>query len=79
MPLSPLPAGVFEALNLYLHYSKCNFRPVKVKDTDVSIQISNILVLTVCFKFINFTFQILPLFVPDVTISFKSYKLMSMN
>jgi hypothetical protein len=30
MSLSPLPAGVFKALNLYLRYSKCNFRPVKV-------------------------------------------------
>jgi hypothetical protein len=32
MPLSPLPAGVFLALNLYLRYSKCNFRPVKVNE-----------------------------------------------
>jgi hypothetical protein len=30
MPLSPLPAGVFYALNLYLRYNICNFRPVKV-------------------------------------------------
>jgi hypothetical protein len=36
MPLSPLPAGVFKALNLYLRYNKCNFRPVKVKQFNFS-------------------------------------------
>jgi hypothetical protein len=30
MPLSPLPTRIFRGLNLYLHYSRCNFRPVKV-------------------------------------------------
>ena len=33
-----------------------------LKVTDAAIQISDILVLTVCFKFINFSFQIFPLF-----------------
>jgi hypothetical protein len=31
MPLSPLRTGIFKGLNLYLRYSRCNFRPVKVK------------------------------------------------
>jgi hypothetical protein len=31
MPLSPLPTGIFKRLNLYLRYSRCNFRPVQFK------------------------------------------------
>jgi len=34
---------------------------------------SNILILTICFMAINFTFQILPLFVPAASSSFMSY------
>jgi len=38
-----------------------------------TVQVSDILVLTVCFKIINFTYQIFPLFVPALSISFTSY------
>jgi len=37
-----------------------------VKVTDAPIQVSDILVLTVCFKFINFSFPAFLLFVPEM-------------
>jgi hypothetical protein len=37
-----------------------------------SIQISNVLVLSLCYKLINFVFQIFPLFIPDLSAGFMS-------
>ena len=36
-------------------------------------QVTNIPILTVCFKFINFIFQIFPLFDTEMSTSFTSY------
>jgi hypothetical protein len=38
-----------------------------------SIQVSNVLVLTVRCKLINFVFQIFPLFIPEMPAGFMSY------
>jgi hypothetical protein len=38
-----------------------------------SMQVSNVLVLTVRFKLINFVFQILPLLIPEMPAGFTSY------
>jgi hypothetical protein len=38
-----------------------------------SIQVSGVLTLTVHWKLISFVFQILPLFIPEISASFTSY------
>jgi hypothetical protein len=38
-----------------------------------SVRVCNILVLTLSFKLINFTFQVFPHFVPELSTSFASY------
>jgi hypothetical protein len=40
-----------------------------LKLADAPVQVSDIFVLTVCFRLINFTFQIFPLFVPECLLS----------
>ena len=44
-----------------------------LKGTDAPIQAPNIFYLAVCFKFLNFSFQILLLFVPAMFASLTSY------
>jgi hypothetical protein len=44
-----------------------------LKVIDAPIQVSDILVLAVRFKFINFSIQIFLLFVPEMSTSFMSY------
>jgi len=44
-----------------------------LKVIDAPIQVPNILDLTVCFKFLNFSFLIFFLFVPEMPASFTSY------
>jgi hypothetical protein len=44
-----------------------------LKIVDAPIQISDIVDFTVSFKFINFSFQIFHLFVPEMSASFTSY------
>jgi hypothetical protein len=51
----------------------CALRMLKVEVIYSSIQVSNVLVLTVRFKLINFVFQIFLLFVPEMPASFTSY------
>jgi len=40
---------------------------------DAPIQVSDICVLTICLKVINFSFHIFPLFVPEMSTSLTSY------
>jgi len=40
---------------------------------DDHIEVSDILGLTVSFKFTNFSFQILPIFVHEMPVSFRTY------
>jgi hypothetical protein len=56
----------------HIHQHSCHLSLFAFKVTDTPIQVSDILVLPVCFKFINFSFQIFLLFVPEMS-SFMSY------
>jgi hypothetical protein len=38
-----------------------------------SLQVSDVLVFTVCYKLINFVFQIFPLFIPEISAGFTTY------
>ena len=44
-----------------------------LKVIDAPIQVSDICVLTICLKVMNFSFHILPLFVPEMYTSLMSY------
>jgi hypothetical protein len=44
-----------------------------LKVVGVPVQVSDILVLSVCFMFINFGFQIFLLFIPEMSTSFSTY------
>jgi hypothetical protein len=57
---------------LILYYSSSRLLTL-LKVIDAPIQVSDILVLTVCFKFINFSFQIFLLFVPELFTTFTFY------
>jgi hypothetical protein len=57
---------------LILYYISSRLVPL-LKVTDTPIQVSDILVLIVCFMLINFSFQIFLLFVPETSTSFPSY------
>src|SRR5215470_9196989 len=72
-PPSQTIVGVCNQVTLLILYyiSSRLVPPLKVIDT--LIQVSDILVRTVCFKFINFSFQIFLLFVPEMSTSFLSY------
>jgi hypothetical protein len=37
------------------------------------MQVSDVLVLTVCCKLVNFVFQMFPLFIPEMSAGFTSY------
>jgi len=57
---------------LILYYT--NSRLITVfKVTDIPIQVSDVFLLTVSFKFINFSFQIFLMFVPEMCSNFMSY------
>ena len=57
---------------LVLYYSISRLVTL-IKLTDTPIQVSDIVVLTVSYKFINFSFQIFVLFVPEMSTSSMSY------
>jgi hypothetical protein len=73
----PLPSqntvGVCNQVALLILYyiSSRLVPPLKIVDTP--IQVSDVLVLTVCLKLIKFSFQIFLLFVPEMSTSFTSY------
>jgi len=58
------------SLNLYYTSSRLE---TLLKITEAPMQVSDIFYLSVSFKFINFTFQIFLLFVPEMSTSFMSY------
>jgi hypothetical protein len=71
----PLPTqdtvGVCNQITLLILYY-ISSRLVNLKVFDAPVQVSDIL-LTVCFKLINFSVQIFLLFVPEMSTSFTSY------
>src|SRR5215470_13183680 len=72
-PPSQNTVGVCNQVTLLILYYFSSRLVPPLKRNDTPIQVSEILVLTVCFKFINFSFQIFPLFVPEMSTSFMSY------
>jgi len=72
-PPSQKTVGVCNQINLLIIYY-ISFGLVTLhKVNDAPIQVSDILDLTVSFKFINFSLQIFLLFVPAMSTSFTSY------
>jgi len=57
---------------LIIYYIICRLATL-LKVIDATVQVSNILDLTVSFKFINLSFQIFFLFVREMSTSFTSY------
>ena len=66
-PPSQNIVGVCNQITLLMLYYITSRLVTLVKVTDAPIQVSDILVLTVCFKLINFSFLTLPLFVPGMS------------
>jgi hypothetical protein len=73
LPPSQSIVGVYKQITpLILYY--INYRQVTLlKITDAPIQVSDIFDFAVSFKFINFSFQTFPLFVPEMSNSFTFY------
>ena len=72
-PPSQDTVGVCNQITLLIHYY-INSRLITLfKVTDAPIQVSDIFLLTVSFKVINFSSQIFLLFVPEVSTNFMSY------
>jgi len=72
-PPSQNTVGICNQINLLILYY-ISFRLVTLlKVKDAPMHVSDILDLTVSFKFISFSFQIFLLFVPAMSTSFTSY------
>jgi hypothetical protein len=65
--------GVCNQITFLILYYIISRLVTLLKVIDASIQVSDILVLAVRFKFINISFQIFLLFVPEMSTSFTSY------
>ena len=65
--------GACNQITLLVLYCTISRLIALLKVTDTPTQVSDILCLTLTFKFNNFTFQILPLFFHDMFTSFTSY------
>jgi len=65
--------GVCNQITLLILYYISYRLVTLLKVTNAPTQVSDISELTVSFKFINFSFQILLLFVPEMSTSFTSY------
>jgi len=57
---------------LILYYIISSLVPL-LQVIDAPIQVPNIFYLTVSFKFLNFSFQICLIFVPEISVSVTSY------
>jgi len=71
--LSQNTVGVCNQITLLILYYISSRLVTVLKNVDAPIQASDILGLTVTFKYINFRFQIFFLFVPTMCTSFTSY------
>ena len=61
-----------QIISLNLYYTS-SMPVTHLKVTDAPIQVPDIFYRTVTFKFINLSFQIFLLFVPEMSTSFMSY------
>ena len=66
-PPSQNLVGVYNQITLLMLYYITSRLATLVKVLDALTKVSDILVLTVCFKFINFNFPTFPLFVPEMS------------
>jgi len=75
--MAPTPSqntvAVCNQITLLILYYISSRLVTLLKVTNAPIQVPDIFDLTVSFKFINFTFQIFLLFVPEMSASFTSY------
>jgi len=72
-PPSQNTVGVCNQITFLILYYISSRLLTLLKITDAPIQVPNIFYLTVSFKFIDFSSQILLLFVPEMSASFTSY------
>jgi len=73
LPPSQNIVGACNQATLLVLYSVSSRLVTLLKLIDAPIKVPNIFDLRVCFKFINFSFQIFLLFVPEMSTSFTSY------
>jgi len=73
LPLSQNTVGVCNQTTLLVIYYTSSRLVTLLKVIDAPIQVSDIIDITVCFKLINFSFQIFLLFVPEMSTSFMLY------
>jgi len=71
-PLSQNTVGICNQMTLLILYYISSRLLTLLKVTDAPIQVPIIFYLTVIFKFLNFSFQICLLFVPEKSASFTS-------
>jgi hypothetical protein len=72
-PPSQNPVAVCNHITLLIRYYISSRMLTLLKFTDAPIQNFDILVLTVCFMFINFSFQVFPLYIIKLSVIFMSY------
>jgi hypothetical protein len=65
--------GICKQITLLIHYRVISGLVTHLNSVYTSKQAFVILLLIVCFKLHNVTFQILPLFAPEMCSSFTSY------
>jgi len=72
-PISQNTVGVSNQIPFLILYYISSRLVGLLKIIDPPIQVTNIFYLNVSFKFLNFSFQLVSLFVPEVSASFTSY------
>ena len=72
-PRSQNTVGICNQITLLILYSISSRLVTLLKAIDSPIKVPNIFDLTVSFKFLNFSFQICLLFVPEMSACFTSY------
>jgi len=72
-PPSPNTVGVCNQITFLIFYYISSRLVTLLKVTDAPIQVPNIFDLIVSFKFLNLSFQIRFLFIPEMSASIMSY------
>jgi len=78
-PPSQYTVGVCNQITILILYYISSRLVTLLKAIDSPIKVPNNFDLTVSFKFLNFSFQICLLFVPEMSASFMSYIIQIMN
>jgi len=72
-PPSQNTVGVCKQITFVIHHYISSRLVTLLKVIDAPVQVPNIFHLAISFKFLNFSFQICLLFVPEMSVSFTSY------